>query len=88
MARTKGSPAGSRTERLVALFGDTAATARAVLDMMESEPAREWLADELIDATGFRSMEVMVVLARLTAAGMVDHHGMGGGHRCTDGARD
>jgi len=70
-------------EELAALFGDGADNARRVLTCIESNPTRRWSIDDLIDATGLGVVEVMLIVARLTHAGLVHHDGVGDGYRST-----
>ena len=80
MAHRNVTPVSTRDEQLEALFGATKDTAVEVLNVIEADRSKAWQAEEIIDATGFRPMEVMVVLARLTAAGVVHHDGLGSGY--------
>lgn len=85
MAHVKSVPNETRDKTLEALFGATKDTAHAILDVIESEPARVWQAEDVMDATGFRPMEVMIVLARLASARLVHHKGLGSGYRRING---
>lgn len=79
---TRAKPAErSATDQLALLFGETAETAETLLRMIDSDPRRWWQPSELTDQTGLNLVEVMVVVARLTAAGMLRHDGLGSGYR-------
>lgn len=70
-----------RTEALESLFGASSEMAREVLDVIEAEPTRSWQPDEVVAATGVTVVDVMIVLARLTAGEMILHDGLGAGYR-------
>ena len=75
----------STDERLTDLFGETADTAATVLAVIDSETGRWWQPAELSDLTGLSLTDVMVVVARLTVAGLLHHDGLGSGYRSTAG---
>jgi hypothetical protein len=62
-----------RSEQLDVLFGNGAVGAQQVLTCIDSAPGRDWNVDDLIDSTGLGVVEVMMIVARLTYAGLVDH---------------
>jgi hypothetical protein len=68
------------SDHLDNLFGDSAADAQQVLTCIDSPPHCEWSVDQLIDSTGLGVVEIMMIVARLTYAGLVDHS-VGGGYR-------
>jgi len=64
--------------KLLLHFGDNFANAERVLNVIESEPERVWCAEELLEATGIRSMmELLLTVARLSYLEMVMHPAMG-----------
>lgn len=59
-------------------FGDNAPDAQRLLDTLAAAPTRVWRADEIIAAAGITSiMAGMMILARLTHVGMIDHPDLG-----------
>jgi hypothetical protein len=75
MRRT--TPAVVTDEQLGAIFGADIACARAVLDHLGTDVQRAWSVDEIRAATGHRLVDVMVAVARLTTAGLIDHPSAG-----------
>ena len=70
-----------RAAELDKLFGSSAELAARVLDEIESEPDHRWQPQELVDVTGTSILDVMMIVARLTAAELVTHDGIGSGYR-------
>ena len=66
------------TAKLLQHFGDNFTTAERVLNVIESEPARVWRAEELLEATGIGStVELLLTVARLSYCQLVAHPAMG-----------
>lgn len=70
-----------RAAQLDELFGSSSALAGQVLDIIETEPTLSWYPDDLVDATGSNIVDVMMIVARLTNAGIVRHDGLGSGYQ-------
>jgi len=51
--------------------------ARAVLLVLERNPRRVWTAEQLIETTQLRPIEVLLIVARLTNAGILEHPALG-----------
>ena len=83
---TKQDDETDTSAKLGRYFGDTFSVAERVLETIESEPARLWRAEELLDATGMGSMmELLMIVARLTSVEMIIHPDVGG-YCAVDGA--
>lgn len=62
---------------LTVCFGTDTSAARTVLAELERRPTRAFQVPELVELTGLRLVEVMLVVARLTHVGLIDHPGPG-----------
>jgi hypothetical protein len=81
------TPPKSREEQLRAHFGDHIECSLAILDTLQSEDRREYRASELVEITGHRLIDVIVTLARLTVAGLIDRADVGR-YCCIDPQRE
>lgn len=64
-------------EKLAAIFGEQLACPRAVLKELAREPDRVWRLEELVAATGERSIDVAMAVSRLTHVGFIEHPAAG-----------
>ena len=80
MATKAHRPTSSINEEMERVFGQGAPTAQRVLDLIESEPTREWRIYEIIDELDLSVVDVLVIVGRLTYAGLVRHEGLGAGY--------
>ena len=59
-------------------FGDTAAVAQQIVDLIKATPRRVWLAEDLLSECRIESpADGYMVLARLTEIGAIAHPGIG-----------
>ena len=80
MATKAHRPTTSISEEMERVFGQGAPMAQRVLDLIESEPNREWRIYEIIDELDLGVVDVLVIAGRLTYAGLVRHEGLGAGY--------
>ena len=79
---TADSPAG-----LQLIFGSNHSAAKRVLDTIKGEPTRRWLAEDLLKASGTKSMmELLIIVSRLTYLEMIEHPDLGVYTACCDAA--
>ena len=71
----------TKHEQLEQLFGTSAPLAAEVLDTIDSDRTRRWQPDDIVAATGASLVDVMMIVARLTTAELVEHDGLGSGYR-------
>ena len=64
-------------EQLMAHFGDDIDCASAILAALNDDDQRHFGAKELVAATGYRLIEVLVTVARLTVGGLIEHPSAG-----------
>ena len=70
---TADSPAN-----LQLIFGSNYSAAKRVLDIIKSEPNRQWRAEDLLQASGTKSMmELLIIVSRLTYLEMIEHPELG-----------
>jgi hypothetical protein len=81
MKNAKSSGDLARTVKLIELFGESSNVAEAVLGVLDAEPWRNWQPQDLVVATQCELVDVMVVLARLTVSGFIQHDGLGSCYR-------
>ena len=71
------TPAKSLEDQLSALFGTDVDCAFAILTALSQEDQSDFGAKELVAATGYRLIEVLVTVARLTLGGLIEHPSAG-----------
>lgn len=81
MKNAKSSGDQSQKMKLIELFGESSSVAEAVLGVLDAEPWRNWQPHDLVAATQCELADIMVVLARLTVSGLIQHAGLGSGYR-------
>ena len=70
---TADSPAN-----LQLIFGSNHSAAKRVLDTIKSDPNRHWRAEDLLNASGTKSMmELLMIVSRLTYLEMIEHPDLG-----------
>jgi hypothetical protein len=79
-------PTKALRDQLGALFGTDIDCALAIMTALSEEDQREFGARDLVAATDYRLIDVLVAVARLTTAGLIAHPAAGR-YRCLGSQR-